>query len=52
MEKLYTRSGMKQKENSALKEVLAKRQCKGVGKWAILKDIHCLTVSELAAQII
>jgi hypothetical protein len=51
-EKLHTRSVIKQKENLALKEVLAKRQRKGVGKRAILKDIHCLTVSELAVQII
>jgi hypothetical protein len=51
-EKLHTKSVIKQKENSALKEVLAKRQRKGIGKRAILTDVHCLTVSQLAAQII
>jgi hypothetical protein len=31
-EKLHTRSVIKQKENTALKDVLAKRQRKGAGK--------------------
>jgi hypothetical protein len=51
-EKLHTRSVIKQKENSALKEVLAKRKRKAVGKRALLTDVHCLTVTELAVAII
>jgi hypothetical protein len=51
-EKLHTRSVIKQKENSTLKEVLAKRKRKEIGKRALLTDVHCLMVTELAVQII
>jgi DDE superfamily endonuclease/Tc5 transposase DNA-binding domain len=52
MEKFHTKSVIKQKENSALKEVLGKRQRMASGKRVILKNVHCVTRTELAVQII
>ena len=51
-EKLFTRALIKHKENTALKEIIERRQRKATGKRAILKGQHCVTRASIYAPIV